>query len=98
MNDLQAKSTDTLALCPFCGGEAALIENEPTEGFHFVECADCAAHGSMTDREHAIAAWNRRAAMEFDNWFYLPKPKEPVVEVTEETTYEWGGAEVLPRR
>lgn len=31
--------------------------------------------------------------MEFDNWFYLPKPKETIVEVTE-TTHTWDGMNV----
>lgn len=41
----------------------------------------------------AIEAWNTRAAMEFDNWFYLPKPKEPIVEVTG-TMHAWDGTKV----
>lgn len=49
--------------CPFCGGKAFLIEDEPTKGFYVVECADCAAHGPMSSREHAVKAWNRRAAV-----------------------------------
>ena len=47
--------------CPFCGGPAVLVRDEPTEGFCFVECGWCGAHGPNTDEQHAIADWNRRA-------------------------------------
>ena len=47
--------------CPFCGGDPVLIENEPTKGFYFVECAECASRGSISDREHAILHWNNRS-------------------------------------
>lgn len=62
MNDLQAKSTNTLALCPFCGGEA-----EPfnpfgnTNGTWCVLCSECAsATGFEQTEAEAIAAWNTR--------------------------------------
>ena len=93
--------------CPFCGGEA-FVNDDPTGNggkphmsgnvglgrLWSVECDECGADaGFWQDRDVAIAAWNSRAAMEFDNWFYLPKPKEPIVEVTE-TTHAWDGTKV----
>lgn len=59
MKDSQANS---LALCPFCGGEAYIYAPGPAE--HHVACKNpnCYAetHGWITEAE-AIAAWNSRA-------------------------------------
>ena len=100
-------SRGKLEPCPFCGGEA-FVNDDPTGNggkphmsgnvglgrLWSVECDECGADaGFWQDRNVAIAAWNSRAAMEFDNWFYLPKPKEPIVEVTE-TTHAWDGTKV----
>lgn len=85
-----------LLLCPFCGGEAETLTVESMHGGYLfgIMCNDCRSRGDVYDTEaEAIAAWNSRAAMEFDNWFYLPKPKEPIVEVTE-TTHAWDGTKV----
>lgn len=54
---------DNLLSCPFCGKEAALVEDEPTKGFCVVECTGCASHGPMSNRETAVSLWNRRAAV-----------------------------------
>ena len=85
--------------CPFCGGEANVIDHHNDDGSVSVGCNNdtCLGFSGLgwlykTEAE-AIAAWNSRAAMEFDNWFYLPKPKEPIVEVTE-TTHAWNGMKV----
>lgn len=89
-------SRGKLKPCPFCGGEAETLTAESMHGgnLYGVMCANCAGRSDVYDTEaEAIAAWNSRAAMEFDNWFYLPKPKEPIVEVTE-TTHAWDGTKV----
>lgn len=60
--------------CPFCGGEAMLITS-PHIGIVYIQCKSCTAMvgrkrkivSSMigreffTNKEKAIAAWNRRA-------------------------------------
>lgn len=93
---------DELLPCPFCGGEAkvntmrwrdgyeatVLCKNEPNA--HYLNTWD---EDEAKAIERITETWNRRAAMEFDNWFYLPKPKEPIVEVTE-TTHVWDGTKV----
>ena len=85
-----------LLFCPFCGGEAETLTAESMYGGYLfgIMCNDCRSRGDVYDTEaEAIAAWNSRAAMEFDNWFYLPKPKEPIAEVTG-TTHAWDGTKV----
>ena len=63
---------DALKPCPFCGGEARLLEwpdigfvpegEEPEPSTWFVDCSGCeGGHPPRYDREEAIAAWNRRA-------------------------------------
>lgn len=47
--------------CPFCGGEAELVIDEPFRGFTFVECHECGARGSISKEREAIKAWNTRA-------------------------------------
>lgn len=81
--------------CPFCGGDAK-VARDVTCGYEtfWVHCLKCHSEANYGHTEaEAIKAWNTRAAMEFDNWFYLPKPKEPIVEVAE-TTNAWDGTKV----
>lgn len=47
--------------CPFCGGEAELVIDEPFKGFTFVECHECGSRGSISKERQAIKAWNTRA-------------------------------------
>lgn len=79
--------------CPFCGNEAHTIEPARYGKSWGVRCECGAFLGFEYTEAEAIEAWNMRAAMEFDNWFYLPKPKEPIVEMTE-PTYSWDGTKV----
>ena len=60
--------TDALKPCPFCGGEAACIEDASHSTAWEIGCynGQCAAEPSVWEprKEVAIAAWNIRAALE----------------------------------
>jgi Lar family restriction alleviation protein len=66
-----------LAPCPFCGGEAKLLESRCAEDamMAVVECSGCLAQTTVFEDAYAptaeaIAAWNRRAPlpMSGDEW------------------------------
>ena len=47
--------------CPFCGGAARLVNYN---GIHYVDCDKCSiqpGNDSLSSKEVAVAAWNRRA-------------------------------------
>ncbi len=57
------KTTQYLAQCPFCGGDAQLMKTSDESGIvtKFVRCKTCGASADFshfTDR--AIQKWNRR--------------------------------------
>lgn len=55
-----AMKLDSLAPCPFCGGEARLaFPNSPRTGFIYC-LADCGAEMRCRSQPEAIAAWNKR--------------------------------------
>ena len=59
--------TDKLLKCPFCGGEAFLLEPDESSTFYRVgcKCAHCIGANAVwhahTSEAEAIAAWNTRA-------------------------------------
>ena len=81
-------SDKTLKPCPFCGSEMRFIPTEQPKGWrvggvHGQSCPfsilihdDCT---TFITREAAAESWNSRAPIEYDGWFYLPKPKEGIV-------------------
>lgn len=71
---------ETLKPCPFCGGEAHMSASSDGYGVECWNrrCIDMQLEQIPTEAE-AIAAWNSRAPIEYDGWFYLPKPKERIV-------------------
>lgn len=72
--------TTKLLPCPFCGGEAT-VERIGLNGCYYVACntTDCCDFGKSDTEAEAIAAWNARAPVEYESWFYLPKPKNDLV-------------------
>lgn len=74
-------SDETILLpCPFCGGEAHVIVSSDGYG---VECwGELCTKNQLEEiptEAEAIAAWNTRAPVEYEGWFYLPKPKNSLV-------------------
>jgi Lar family restriction alleviation protein len=73
--------SEELKKCPFCGGEAAMRHLENVS--FYVVCTKCnAGIETYSDKDAAIAAWNRRAP-------------EPGTSVIRWTRYD-GTAETLP--
>ena len=53
--------------CPFCGGEAHVVETIHGKTLPWVRCKDCGMETPMLDtEEEAIEAWNRRVDNETD--------------------------------
>ena len=56
-----------LKRCPFCGGEAVLIENDGVDGYASIHCYECVistggryGRTKSKARKYAISVWNRR--------------------------------------
>lgn len=79
-------SATELLPCPFCGGEAEIHPSNDwdakfTGSTYFAWCDKCETRGDYYNTEaDAIAAWNTRAPVEYEGWFYLPKPKRGFVQ------------------
>lgn len=59
----EVRLTNTLANCPFCGGEGIGFEDSGFNGLGFVRCVTCWASGPEKDSKQAAHdAWNGRAA------------------------------------
>lgn len=72
--------------CPFCGGDAEMVTAKGIHGGYLfgIICNICASRGDLHDTEtQAIDAWNSRVPVEYDGWFYLPKPKDGIVDYGE---------------
>lgn len=75
--------TDQLLPCPFCGGEAKILEGAPglysaDNTLYHAKCQSCGSCGaSIYDhgRGGAIAAWNRRSVPE--GWVLVPREPTP---------------------
>lgn len=57
--------TTELLPCPFCGGEAEIVDVDPTPHYvkegHWVICKECKASAHVFEnRDKAIEAWNTR--------------------------------------
>lgn len=56
---------DNLKPCPFCGGEAKVIENNSYTDIHSVICKNCFTESDRYQtQEKAIEAWNTRKPIE----------------------------------
>ena len=58
--------SDKLKPCPFCGGEAELVEHNEGLVFYFVRCKNENCFAGAADVRHfsketLVEAWNRRA-------------------------------------
>ncbi len=61
-------SKETLASCPFCGGEDISVKGYQAESiminsagfYHRVQCMSCGASKTSVTKEQTIKAWNQR--------------------------------------
>ena len=69
----------TLLPCPFCGGNAGVIQLTGHESPRTVECDECHCRSRWGTEEEVIAAWNRRTppAAVPDGWVMVPKEPTP---------------------
>lgn len=60
--ELECKGKVELSKCPFCGGEAKIIDFSSSYITHvWIECPKCLSRTvAFCNKEEAITAWNRR--------------------------------------
>lgn len=67
-NKQAIKTSDRLLSCPFCGGEAEILEHDNGWAiWHCIMCKNCKASQEWRKgytKEEAITAWNTRKPME----------------------------------
>ena len=74
---------EVVELCPFCGS-SALVLGEPLEQCAAVMCTKCGASMRADKALEAVRLWNARAAYQGDRYFFLPKPKENLIDMYED--------------
>lgn len=88
---------EELKPCPYCGGEAYLNEcpncgELNMEVYHKEGCWMREYEGEYdipaNEKEQYIATWNRRAAVELDDFFYLPKPRQQLCSITSGLSFD----------
>lgn len=58
---LQKEHEEELKPCPFCGGEAKIIDGGESTSFPYVYCTSCGTRsGYRLSEEDTIMAWNKR--------------------------------------
>lgn len=82
MSDCSTHAFDVpLKPCPFCSAEPEVL-SDGHRTWGLVQHNDgCLFHVYPKHEipESDFAAWNNRTPIEYDGWFYLPKPKEGIV-------------------
>ena len=62
LHDALERQKTMLKTCPFCGGEAKIMDL----GYpHWVYCENCGAkvHGGTHDEKDSVEAWNRQSPL-----------------------------------
>lgn len=69
--------------CPICGGQPDFQHFNITpkvKGRIVCACGIELRQGENDTEDDMCIIWNTRAPVEYDGWFYLPKPKENIVQ------------------
>lgn len=69
--------------CPICGGQPDFQHFNITpkvKGRIVCACGIELRQGENDTEDDMRIIWNTRAPVEYDGWFYLPKPKENIVQ------------------